>query len=198
MEIYVCLLTLRKKANFRTKVDCLYREYDFLQKFTIMSFIRFHFIILNSINYYIMYICKVLYLKNKHIIIYIPKKYTIKLKFGTTNKSGRKCALLVSLIGSARLLNINSKLFEIHMYVSMSSISFTLFDILYFWFFFFCMFFESYGIWEGIGEHQFGAFKKNPESLIFYMRCSVRRSFYACLISCDVCWIKQWNVLFSD
>lgn len=77
-----------------------------------------------------------------------------------------------------------------------SSISFTLFNILYFWFFFFCMFLESYGIWEGIGEHQFGAFKN--ESLIFYMRCSVQRFFYACLISCDVCWIKQWNVLFGD
>lgn len=58
------------------------------------------------------------------------------------------------------------------------------------------MFLESYGIWEGIGEHQFGAFKN--ESLIFYMRCSVQRFFYACLISCDVCWIKQWNVLFGD
>lgn len=77
-----------------------------------------------------------------------------------------------------------------------SSISFTLFNILYFCFFFFCMFLESYGIWEGIGEHQFGAFKN--ESLIFYMRCSVQRFFYACLISCDVCWIKQWNVLFGD
>lgn len=65
-----------------------------------------------------------------------------------------------------------------------------------FGFFFFCMFLESYGIWEGVGEHQFGAFKN--ESLIFYMRCSVQRSFYACLISCDVCWIKQWNVLFGD
>lgn len=58
------------------------------------------------------------------------------------------------------------------------------------------MFLESYGIWEGVDEHQFGAFKN--ESLIFYMRCSVQRSFYACLISCDVCWIKQWNVLFGD
>lgn len=114
LERYVCLLTLRKKANYRIKFDCLYKEYDFLQQFIIMSFIRFHFIILNSINYYIMYICKVLYLKNKHIIIYIPKKYTIKLKFGATNKSGRKFVLLVPLIWSAQLLNINSKLFEIH------------------------------------------------------------------------------------
>lgn len=78
LERYVCLLTLRKKANYRIKFDCLYKEYDFLQKFTIMSIIRFHFIILNSINYYIMYICKGLYLKNKHIIIYIPKKYMMK------------------------------------------------------------------------------------------------------------------------
>lgn len=63
-----------------------------------MLFIRFYFIILNFINYYIMYICKGLYLKNKYIIIYIFKKYMIKLKFGIINKSGCKCVLLVFLI----------------------------------------------------------------------------------------------------
>lgn len=179
LERYVCLLTLRKKANFRTKVDCLYKEYDFLQKFTIMSFIRFHFIILNSINYYIMYV--VLYLKkNKHIFNLYSQEVCDE-KFGTTNKSRRKCALLVSLIWSAQLLNINSKLFEIHMYVSMSWLQRSPASSI--------MFLESYGIWEGVGEHQFGAFEN--ESLIFYMRCSVQRSFYACLISCDVCWIEE-------
>lgn len=78
LERYVCLLILRKKVNYRIKFDCFYKEYDFFEKFIIILFIRFYFIILNFINYYIMYICKVLYLKNKYILIYIFKKYMIK------------------------------------------------------------------------------------------------------------------------
>lgn len=78
-----------------------------------------------------------------------------------------------------------------------SSISFMLFNILYFWGFFLCMFLKSYGIWEGVGEHQFGTLKTKVWFNID-MRGSVQRSFYTCLIPCDVCWIKQWNVLFGD